>query len=377
MADVGVLGLLKTFIHTQNYLGNIQFILFNLLWSILIGPVDVYFKEDLKCAVDKGKNDNINTLCFKQYSEQYYWPISKQTFAAVNWILVLCTWVVYIVYAISKNNNEHGNEGPPIYARPNVRKFYVGQIIVRALFLLIFIVGIVKMNPTDSGFSFPVQFNCTFEDNAAGGLKVTSVLCPDKYNIKKTVVSIAILVLDAVFFILTFCELVVELCRRYSINSLEDGHELSEASYQDRLKEKIRSSTQRQKKLFRTVHDKSDLMFDDIFTDLIVYRGRMSHELKEHDLYEREGNLWNYAATSDIKAKLENVEDLVKPLEDEEEAPRNILMIGRAGIGKTMFCENLIRGWAEFDPGDQCKSAVTPARLKNLEPAQDILLVSD
>ena len=373
MADVGVLGLLKTFSHTQNYLGNIQFVLFNLVWSILIGPVDVYFKEELKCAVDKGKNDNINTLCFKQYSEQYYWPISKQTLAAVNWILVLCTWVVYIVYAISKNNNEHGNEGPPIYARPKVRKFYVGQIIVRALVLLIFIVGIVlivKMNPRDSGFSFPAHFNCTLEDNTTGGLTTTYVMCPDKYNNEKTVASIAILVLDTLVLILTVYELIVELLRAPSsnnnleetglellnpnsqedvpesdtcINSLEN---IPEPSYQELLKEQILSSTQRQKKLFATVHDKSDLLFDDIFTELIVYRGRMSHKLKQHNLYEREGNLWKYAEPDDIKVKLDNVEDLVKPLEEGEVAPRNIFMIGRAGIGKTMFCENIIRGWA-------------------------------
>lgn len=217
----------KRILYTQHPLGIFQLVSFFVIWPIIIGSVQSYFKEELKCDVDKGKNDFINRFCSMQYIEQYS-PIHLYILAALNWIVVVvCGWVPYTwkAYIISKNNNE----GTPVYARPKVREYYVGQITVRALLLLVFMVVviavIVKINPTNSGFKFPVQFKCTLKNNTASGLStMTSVPCLDKYHNKKTEVGTAIPILDAVYFVFAIIELLVVLhrCTFSNNNSLEE-----------------------------------------------------------------------------------------------------------------------------------------------------------
>ena len=318
---------MKDIIKVQSFLGNLQIILFTFVWSTIVKhfTADVQFKDFLKCYDNNGKILNSNSPCCQQYSDRYFWPISLRSLALFNWILVLCTWVIYILHVISRNHDGHTGT-----VRLTTRNFYVLQILCRAIVLLAFIVLIGTARFTNSGFNFPAQFNCQLQNDPTGDRNTCIfALCTDRFNNERNNAVKAIQSMDIVFFVFAIFEFVLVI---------------REHSYPDRLKAKILRSTQNELKLFYA--DKFTLRFDDIFTELLVYHGQVSHKLKQHDLYDREGNLWNYAKPESIKAKLDNVEDLVKPLKDETVPPRNILVIGRAGIGKTMFSKKLIRGWA-------------------------------
>ena len=310
MTEFVVPGFLTDFSQTQTFLEKVQFILFIVASPVIFGyfSQDVFSKDGLKCAIHKGKDDNINTICYKQYSEEYYWPVSLKNLALINWFLLLSTWL-------------------PLLFSPQKLQWLGVPKVLRTVILAAFVTLILTLKLTGRGLSFPDEFSCKFDNRTAAVLNMTSVLCPDKYSNEKTNMAILLLLMDVAFLILTLWDIFKVLFHQHSDKN--------------RLREKILRSTQNQMKLFAA--DKFVLRFDNIFTELLVYGGRMFHALRQNDLYNREGNLWNYVTPD---SKLNSVEDLVKPLKDEKVPPRNILVVGRAGIGKTMFSKKLIRGWA-------------------------------
>ena len=83
---------------------------------------------------------------------------------------------------------------------------------------------------------------------------------------------------------------------------------------------------------------KRDLELDQIYTDLIIHENRAVYEFSE----DREEQLKEYH-----RPREESRSTLPGDIFDADK--RNILVVGRPGIGKTMFCQKILRNWASDD----------------------------
>ena len=114
------------------------------------------------------------------------------------------------------------------------------------------------------------------------------------------------------------------------------------SAYTNALKESIKKQTE-----FLTVASPTSskkVRTDDIFTSLLIQHGRKPVE--DLDM-ERGEQLQRYGQ---VKGKpVEHSQEIFLSGSDrnDEMNPKSVIITGKAGIGKTVFCQNLIRDWAE------------------------------
>ena len=115
------------------------------------------------------------------------------------------------------------------------------------------------------------------------------------------------------------------------------------SSYITALKASVRNQTEFQPKLMAspTIYKPRT---DDIFTNLLIQHGRKA--LFKKDMTSPRRELLNYyGQVSDTRVK--SCEEIFVCSTDGEHNPKSILLTGKAGIGKTLFCQKLIRDWAD------------------------------
>ena len=109
------------------------------------------------------------------------------------------------------------------------------------------------------------------------------------------------------------------------------------AEYSDALKESIRSQTEYLAQASPTV---SNVRTDDIFTNILMQHGRKP--VKDLDVKRKE-RLRQYGQISGKQIK--SSQEIFIPTDGKH--PESVLVTGKAGIGKTLFCQKLIRDWAD------------------------------
>ncbi|XP_022779103.1 NACHT, LRR and PYD domains-containing protein 12-like [Stylophora pistillata] len=126
------------------------------------------------------------------------------------------------------------------------------------------------------------------------------------------------------------------------------------AAYTNALKESIKCQTE-----FHAVASptSSKVRTDDIFTSILIQHGRKPVE--DHNK-ERKKRLHNYGQVDGKPVK--HCREIFMSDTDggEERNPKSILVTGKAGIGKTLFCQKLIRDWAD--------NKLFPSRRNSLNP---------
>ena len=108
------------------------------------------------------------------------------------------------------------------------------------------------------------------------------------------------------------------------------------AAYTNALKASIKSQTE-----FHAP-TKSNVRTDDIFTNLLMQHGRKSVE--DHGVKRKE-HLRQYGEVSGKPVK--HCQEIFIPTDGNVKHPESILVTGKAGIGKTLFCQKMIRDWAD------------------------------
>ena len=114
------------------------------------------------------------------------------------------------------------------------------------------------------------------------------------------------------------------------------------SAYTNALKESIKKQTEFLNVASPTSSKK--VRTDDIFTSLLIQHGRKPVE--DLDM-ERGEQLQRYGQ---VKGKpVEHSQEIFLSESDrnDEMNPKSLIITGKAGIGKTVFCQNLIRDWAE------------------------------
>ena len=113
------------------------------------------------------------------------------------------------------------------------------------------------------------------------------------------------------------------------------------AAYTNALKESAKSQTEFHALASPTI---SKVRTDEIFTSLLMQHGRKPVE--DHGM-ERKERLRQYGQLSGKPVK--HCQEIFTSATDhnEETNPKSVLVTGKAGIGKTLFCQKLIRDWAD------------------------------
>ena len=114
------------------------------------------------------------------------------------------------------------------------------------------------------------------------------------------------------------------------------------SAYTNALKESIKKQTEFLNVASPTSSKK--VRTDDIFTSLLIQHGRKPVE--DPDM-ERGEQLQQYSRGSG--KPVEHSQDIFLSESDRNDDmnPKSVLVTGKAGIGKTLYCQNLIRDWAD------------------------------
>ena len=124
-----------------------------------------------------------------------------------------------------------------------------------------------------------------------------------------------------------------------SLNRTQANEETLVAPSIKRMKRHVREVTKRPYKDLKSPFDDPgegrDLKLDEIFTNLIVYEGRVEYDFSG----DREEQLKEYHKAN------ENLRP-TRPGDIFDAEEQKILVVGRPGIGKTMFSTKILRDWA-------------------------------
>ena len=115
------------------------------------------------------------------------------------------------------------------------------------------------------------------------------------------------------------------------------------SAYTSALKTSIIGQTEFQPKLLasRTI---SNAKTDEIFTNLLIQHGRKALIKNDETYYSRRKLLEYYGNVSVTPVK--HCSEIFLGMIDDQESANSILVVGKAGIGKSLFCQKVIRDWA-------------------------------
>ena len=114
-------------------------------------------------------------------------------------------------------------------------------------------------------------------------------------------------------------------------------------TYSSALKASIRRQTEFQTKSVAS-STVSSVKTDDIFTNLLIQHGRKPVGDDVH--LERKEFLRRYGQVSETH-RVKHCQEIFVTTNDEDSNPKSILLTGKAGIGKTLFSQKVIRDWSD------------------------------
>ena len=88
----------------------------------------------------------------------------------------------------------------------------------------------------------------------------------------------------------------------------------------------------------------SNAKTDEIFTNLLMQHGRKALIMKDVTYHSRRKTLEDYGKVSGTPIK--HCREIFLGMVDDQESANSILVVGKAGIGKSLFCQKVIRDWA-------------------------------
>ena len=114
------------------------------------------------------------------------------------------------------------------------------------------------------------------------------------------------------------------------------------SAYTSALKSSIMCQTEFQPKLLasRTI---SNVKTDEIFTNLLMQHGRKAL-IRNDETHSRSEELEYYGKVCGTPVK--HCSEIFLGMTDDQENTNSILVVGKAGIGKSLFCQKVIRDWA-------------------------------
>ena len=376
-------------LHWFSYVANVCWIVLGIMLSAIF--LDIENSEprfDFRCG-SNGDKELIRGKCYEQYDKQYNkFPVYG--FVIINFIVTASVCGIYSQAVKSKveelERDKHQDVEQQTQQRNNnlterkLFKAYRLQLLARVVLGISFVLLQTKLLYP---LSFPSNFNCnltrgeSFSDITASASRnetptQTSYECHNQRAAKKTFWADAVILVTGVFAFLVFIESLYLLWRtkrvqgftedpkfhKYYLNSNTDKHTDPEqvllttepsinrtphetllAHSIEQMKKHVREVTERPYKDLKSPFDDPgegrDLKLDEIFTNLIVYKGRAKYDFSG----DRGEQLKEYHKAN------ENLRP-TRPGDIFDAEKQKILVVGRPGIGKTMFSTKILRDWA-------------------------------
>ena len=349
---------------------------------------------DWSCALNNANADgSIQGNCFVEYEGLYNkLSVPPYGFVIVNFSLPLIVCVVYSVFAkprvsslVNRADVERGQDEQAIRSQRKLFTAYFSQLTTRLFLAIAFIVFL----QTEVFYprKFPSNFNCIVTRgavdnqtaNATGKAQTQTYECNTKLAHKKTSWMYALLVVDGIFAFILLIEIFVILSRsRRERQFMNDSHfftdhlnyhpeegndETLELLRRERLpqlqtcfkciKESVLKNTERLRDLsspFKPNPGEGDkpkyLKLDQIYTNLVIHPGRADYKFPEN----RREQLKVYPKPG-VNLSPKRPGDIV------DDQHKNILVVGRPGIGKSLFCMKLMHDWASDRLFDEAKNS--------------------
>ena len=373
----------KTF-NKVGYCFIILWIIIGAILLVIFAEMEISESSDFRCAAKLEKMDLVRAKCFQQYSNRYSqssFPV--YAFVILNFIFSGFFCVIYSVYVESKVDRLLERHHPPESRQrlPKSRRLsgaYICQLAARfALGILFIVLETQLLYPSN----YPSNFDCNLTpetsgaaaNSSAGNILNTTYECNNQRATPKTFWLDAVIGVNAFFAVIILIEMVWIFSRaRKRENFLEDSQfladhlpsgqqrqepeQVSEQTpledlpssndqvFIERLKKFIIKHTEKLpdlEALFQPNHGEGerieDLKLDSIYTNLVLIPDRAKYDFRGN----REEQLKEYPMPKENLQPLKGPEDIFT-----EPEKKKILLVGRPGIGKTMFCTKMIRDWA-------------------------------
>ncbi len=358
----------KTF-NRLSYAAVISWVLLGVILLGIFAEMDnTESRFDFRCGAKSENIDLVRGKCFEQYEKQYNkFGIPVYGFVIVNFSMIATVCVIYSQVVKSRVdqlleanlNTDVERQRPPESRKLFVKYCY--QLVARFALGIIFIVLQTQLLYP---FSFPSNFDCydTRESSLAANASVGNIQNTTKYEChnqrakKKTFWMYALSGVNGLFALIILIEIICILSRLASKGNkfFEDSQFLAEhvnsksvtqvlLSFIDNLKNNIIEDTETPTvlmALFQPNHGEGERIelkqLDSIYTKLVLIPNRAQYDFPE----DREERLEVYLMTRENFQPLKGPEDIF----DAEN--KKILIVGRPGIGKTLFCTKFLRDWA-------------------------------
>ncbi|XP_044178850.1 protein NLRC3-like isoform X2 [Acropora millepora] len=329
--------------------------------------------ESFRCEAKPEKMDLVQGKCSDQYKKQYNkFGIPVYGFVIANFSLIGIVCVIFSQFVKSKvpdevgaNRQQRADATTPLiqnndYNRPK-RKLFVAYFCRLATRFAIGIAFIVLQTQVLYPDNFPSDFHCQIAaaSHAANASSTSNIQkrtmyeCYNQQATKKTSWMNAVIAGNVVLALIILIEIICILALR-----VKRGREFFEDSdfyttfvllqeqpsideYIEPLKTSIKEWTESPsdlRALFQRHHGegkRNDLKLDDIFTKLRLIPNRAKHDFSGN----RRERLNAYSQSKET-AKLISRDEIT------DGTSKRILVVGRAGIGKTLFSTKWIRDWA-------------------------------
>ena len=377
---------LKTF-GILAYVCSIVHILCGLVFTGVI--IDLKNREAEKFTCDGALEIKVQVkeVCFSKYQQHYNAPLPFYIFVILStWFpiiiaVVYSLWVRHRVDQVDSTINETQTDGEADNQVQN-RTFYVFRLYfvhlaIRVLCGVLFtILQHTLLFPRGFDFMFGcslprTEFTPNIPKNASvsqlNTTFVTSVGCENTKAPEKHILWLIVSVFNALFAFIIFVE-IIRLCRQFSVFNYIIGKECDTkfiTVYLLRKKDmrvetelvSVYSNVQQcvdgyKRQVLRSPRStglnlgtklKDD--FDELYINLVIQTERAPHKFSKH--MERHEIYDVYMKVPPDSICLKDIKDLFYPNKDTNwEFPRNILVVGRPGIGKTVLTEKIMRDWA-------------------------------
>ena len=338
-----------------------------LLGSVLIAvTVGIRGSENGKfsCAVDPKRSatykKQVDQSCFSRYDQTYNSPVPLYGFVLLS---IISTLLVSVIYSLIVRNrvdeiksnleqqqaeNLHGHDRRTVY----VFYCYFNHLVLRALLGIMFtVLQYLYFYPN----GFDLEYRCNIPPKST--LNDVSVVCENATASEKRKSGILVAVLNSFIALVVLIELIYLGCHCLpsQVSWATDSEFVTDHLLNKRyvplglFRNKDCLDSYKRKILIRTLSD--DIFYgakgtlDDLYIDVLIHTERARHDfsrnMERHEMYDV------YMKVPFTSIRLKNIKDLFLPNYDTKgNFPRNILVIGRPGIGKTVLTEKILRDWA-------------------------------
>ena len=338
-----------------------------LLGSVLIAvTVGIRGSENgrFSCAVNPKRSatykKQVDQSCFSRYDQIYNSPVPLYGFVLLS---IVSTLLVSVIYSLIVRNrvdeiksnleqqqagNLHGHDMRTVY----VFYCYFSHLVLRALLGIMFTV-LQYLYFYRNGFD--LEYRCNIPPKST--LNDVSVVCENATASEKRKSGILVAVLNSFIALVVLIELIYLGCHCLpsQVSWATDSEFVTDHLLNKRyvplglFRNKECLDSYKRKILIRPLP--YDIFYgakgtlDDLYIDVLIHTERARHDfsrnMERHEMYDV------YMKVPFTSIHLKNIKDLFLPNDDTKgNFPRNILVIGRPGIGKTVLTEKILRDWA-------------------------------